>query len=48
MGALPAATRVHEAVEVEAFGQGAVTALVRDAVEMLLPHELVDPNRADC
>jgi hypothetical protein len=32
--------RVHEAVEVEALGQGVVTAIIRDALDRLLPEPL--------
>jgi len=34
--------RLHEAVEVEALGQATVTALVREALDALLPQPLAD------
>jgi hypothetical protein len=34
--------RTHEAVEVEALGQGVVTAIIRAALDSLLPESLRD------
>jgi hypothetical protein len=39
--------RLHRAVEVEALGQGAVTALVRDALDALLPESLANVRRRE-